>query len=47
MLPPDWVLNLMWSQLYAAWAYLGERPSASRHHVLDLLTRTLANSIRP
>ncbi|WP_239079925.1 TetR/AcrR family transcriptional regulator [Paractinoplanes brasiliensis] len=47
VLPADWVLNLLWSQLYAAWSYLGERPGSSRHHVLDLLTRTLANALRP
>ncbi|GAB2611615.1 TetR family transcriptional regulator [Paractinoplanes abujensis] len=47
VLPADWVLNLLWSQLYAAWSYLGERPDASRHHVLDLLTRTLTNALRP
>ncbi|MEU8815392.1 TetR/AcrR family transcriptional regulator [Actinoplanes sp. NPDC048796] len=46
VLPPDWVISLMWSQLYAAWSYLAERPGASRHHVLDLLTRTLANAVR-
>ena len=45
-LPADWVLNLMWSQLYAAWSYLGERPHASRHEVLALLTRTFGNALR-
>ncbi|WP_250001522.1 TetR/AcrR family transcriptional regulator [Actinoplanes sp. M2I2] len=46
-LPADWVLGLLWSQLYAAWEYLGQRRDASRHHVLDLLTRTLSNALRP
>ncbi|MGK5680636.1 TetR/AcrR family transcriptional regulator [Actinoplanes sp. URMC 104] len=46
-LPADWVLSTLWSQLYAAWSYLGERPDESRHHVLDLLTRTLSNAFRP
>ncbi len=46
-LPADWVLSLLWSQLYAAWAYLGERKDSSRHQVLDLLTRTLANALAP
>ncbi|MFC3742403.1 TetR/AcrR family transcriptional regulator [Paractinoplanes deccanensis] len=46
VLPADWVVSLMWSQLYAAWSYLGERPGASRHYVLDLLTRTVANAVR-
>jgi TetR/AcrR family transcriptional regulator, repressor for lfrA len=45
-LPADWVLSLLWSQLYAAWAYLGERRDVSRHQVLDLLTRTLSNALR-
>ncbi|WP_307872916.1 TetR/AcrR family transcriptional regulator [Paractinoplanes ovalisporus] len=47
VLPSDWVLSVLWSQLYAAWAYLGERPESSRHHVLDLLTRTLSHSFGP
>ena len=47
VLPADWVLNLLWSQLYSAWSYLGERPNASRHDVLALLTRTLGNALRP
>ncbi|WP_250028788.1 TetR/AcrR family transcriptional regulator [Paractinoplanes maris] len=46
-LPPDWVLALLWSQLYAAWEYRAQRQDASRHHVLDLLTRTLSNALRP
>ncbi|MCO8273593.1 TetR/AcrR family transcriptional regulator [Actinoplanes sp. TRM 88003] len=46
-LPSDWVLALLWSQLYAAWEYRAQRQDASRHHVLDLLTRTLSNALRP
>ena len=46
-LPADWVQSLIWSQLYAAWSYLGERPAVSRHDVLALLTRTIANALRP
>jgi len=45
-LPPDWVITLLWSQLYAAWEYRAQRPEESRHHVLDLLTRTLSNALR-
>jgi TetR/AcrR family transcriptional repressor of lfrA len=46
LLPADWVISLMWSHLYAAWAYLGERPEASRHYALELLTRTFSNALR-
>lgn len=46
-LPSDWVLTLLWSQLYAAWEYRAQRPGDSRHQVLDLLTRTLSNALRP
>jgi TetR/AcrR family transcriptional regulator, repressor for lfrA len=43
-LPAAWVQNLIWSQLYAGWSYLGEA-GASRHEVLRLLLRTLDGAI--
>ncbi|WP_308121182.1 TetR/AcrR family transcriptional regulator [Paractinoplanes bogorensis] len=46
-LPSEWILSVLWSQMYAAWSYLGERPDSSRHDVLDLLIRTLSNSLTP
>ena len=46
-LPADWLESLMWSQLYAAWAYLSDNPDASRHHVLHLLIRSLGNAVAP
>ncbi|MEV4345289.1 TetR/AcrR family transcriptional regulator [Actinoplanes sp. NPDC049596] len=46
VLPADWVIGLLWSQLYAAWEYLRDHPDASRHHVLDLLIRTMGNAVR-
>jgi TetR/AcrR family transcriptional repressor of lfrA len=46
-LPADWLENLMWSQLYAAWSYLGDNADASRHHVLHLLIRSLGNALAP
>jgi TetR/AcrR family transcriptional regulator, repressor for lfrA len=44
-LPADWLESLLWSQLYAAWSYVRDHPQASRHHVLDLLLRTLGNAL--
>jgi hypothetical protein len=46
-LPADWLENLLWSQLYAAWSYHKDHPEASRHHVLGLLIRSLANAMTP
>lgn len=46
-LPADWLANLMWSQLYAAWSYLGDNADASRHHVLHLLLHSLGNALTP
>ncbi|WP_406104638.1 TetR/AcrR family transcriptional regulator [Micromonospora globbae] len=43
-LPADWVQSLIWSQLYAGWAYQGEM-GASRHEVLRLILRTVAGAI--
>jgi AcrR family transcriptional regulator len=44
-LPAEWLESLMWSQLYAAWSFLGDHPDASRHHVLHLLIRSLGNAL--
>lgn len=43
-LPADWVQSLIWSQLYAGWAYLAET-GASRHEVLRLILRTVDGAI--
>ncbi|MDO3703028.1 TetR/AcrR family transcriptional regulator [Micromonospora sp. C28SCA-DRY-2] len=47
-LPADWLQSLVWSQLYAGWAYLAET-GASRHEVLRLILRTVdgAIAVRP
>ena len=46
-LPAGWLENLFWSQMYAAWAHLGDNPDMSRHEVLHLLLRSLGNALRP
>ncbi|WP_433392553.1 TetR/AcrR family transcriptional regulator [Micromonospora sp. KLBMP9576] len=43
-LPEGWVQSLIWSQLYAGWAYLAET-GASRHEVLRLILRTVDGAI--
>jgi AcrR family transcriptional regulator len=43
-LPAGWVQSLVWSQLYAGWAYLAET-GASRHEVLRLILRTVDGAI--
>jgi AcrR family transcriptional regulator len=43
-LPAAWVQSLIWSQLYAAWAYLAET-GASRHEVLRLVLRTVGGAV--
>jgi AcrR family transcriptional regulator len=43
-LPADWVQSLVWSQLYAGWAYVAET-GASRHEVLRLILRTVDGAI--
>ncbi|WBB67968.1 TetR/AcrR family transcriptional regulator [Micromonospora sp. WMMD812] len=43
-LPADWVQSLIWSQLYAGWAYLRDN-GASRHEVLRLVLRTVDGAI--
>jgi TetR/AcrR family transcriptional repressor of lfrA len=43
-LPAGWVQSLIWSQLYAGWAYLAES-GASRHEVLRLVLRTVAGAV--
>ncbi|MFC0505530.1 TetR/AcrR family transcriptional regulator [Micromonospora costi] len=45
-LPVDWVQSLIWSQLYAGWAYRAET-GASRHDVLRLVLRTVDGAIAP
>ena len=36
--------SLIWSQLYAGWAYLADT-GASRHEVLRLLLRTVGGAV--
>lgn len=43
-LPADWLENLLWSLLYAAWSH---KIPESRHRVLDLLLRSIGNAVRP
>ncbi|MEU5944923.1 TetR/AcrR family transcriptional regulator [Micromonospora sp. NPDC047465] len=43
-LPADWVQSLVWSQLYAGWAYVAET-GASRHETLRLILRTVDGAI--
>ena len=43
-LPPAWVQNVIWSQLYASWSYLNET-QASRHDVLRLLLRCVSGAV--
>jgi TetR/AcrR family transcriptional repressor of lfrA len=45
-LPPVWVQNLLWSQLYAGWNYLAEH-GASRHDTLRLVLRCVSGAVRP
>lgn len=45
-LTPEWVVNLMWSMLYAADAHARDH-GGSRHEALDLATRSLAGALRP
>ncbi|MFC4066486.1 TetR/AcrR family transcriptional regulator [Actinoplanes subglobosus] len=45
-LPPVWVQNLVWSQLYAGWNYLAEC-GASRHDTLRLVLRCVSGAVRP
>ncbi|SDZ46256.1 transcriptional regulator, TetR family [Micromonospora pattaloongensis] len=42
-LPPPWVHNLLWAQLYAAYGYLADSDT-SRHTVLGLLVRTVTGA---
>ncbi|MDR7324438.1 MULTISPECIES: TetR/AcrR family transcriptional regulator [Catenuloplanes] len=44
-LPPGWVETLIWSQLYAGWAYTAD--GASRHDTLRLVLRTLTGALTP
>ncbi|MFI7649885.1 hypothetical protein ACIBTZ_27960 [Micromonospora sp. NPDC049460] len=43
-LPAGWVQSLIWSQLYAGWAYVAET-GASRHETLRLILRTVDGAI--
>ncbi len=43
-LPAGWVQSLIWSQLYAGWAYLADT-GASRHEVLRLILRTVDGAV--
>ncbi|SFF15573.1 DNA-binding transcriptional regulator, AcrR family [Actinoplanes philippinensis] len=45
-LPPVWVQNLVWSQLYAGWSYQSEH-GASRHDALRLVLRCVSGAVRP
>ncbi|GIF72206.1 TetR/AcrR family transcriptional regulator [Asanoa siamensis] len=45
-LPAPWLSSLMWSQLYAGWAYVTQH-GASRHEVLNLLVRTVDGAVTP
>lgn len=45
-LTPEWVINLLWSILYAADAHARDHGS-SRHEALDLATRSLAGALGP
>ncbi|GAB7050183.1 TetR/AcrR family transcriptional regulator [Catenuloplanes indicus] len=44
-LPAGWVESLIWSQLYAGWAYTAD--GASRHDTLRLVLRTLTGALTP
>ncbi len=43
-LPADWLQSLIWSQLYAGWAYQAQT-GVSRHEVLRLVLRTVDGAI--
>jgi TetR/AcrR family transcriptional repressor of lfrA len=43
-LPAAWVQSIVWSQLYAGWAFLAAT-DASRHEVLGLILRTVGAAI--
>jgi TetR/AcrR family transcriptional repressor of lfrA len=45
-LPAEWLSSLMWSQLYAAWSYVGHH-GTSRHEVLGLVIRTVDGAVAP
>lgn len=45
-LPAAWITSLIWSQLYAGWAYIAEH-GVSRHEALRLILRCVAGAVRP
>jgi AcrR family transcriptional regulator len=45
-LPSSWVISLMWSQLYAGWAYMAEH-GVTRHEALRLVLRSIAGAVAP
>jgi len=45
-LPAPWIVSLIWSQLYAGWAYIAEH-SVSRHEALRLILRCVAGAVTP
>jgi TetR/AcrR family transcriptional regulator, repressor for lfrA len=45
-LPAGWLQSLIWSQLYAGWAYVNES-GTSRHEALRLVLRTIEGAIAP
>ncbi|HWS38967.1 MAG TPA: TetR/AcrR family transcriptional regulator [Actinoplanes sp.] len=45
-LPVTWVQNIIWSQLYAGWSYIGEA-HVSRHEALRLILRSVEGAVTP
>jgi AcrR family transcriptional regulator len=45
-LPSSWVISVMWSQLYAGWAYMAEH-GVTRHEALRLVLRSVAGAVAP
>ncbi len=45
-LPSSWVISLLWSQLYAGWAYMAEH-GLSRHEVMRLVLRSVTGALTP
>lgn len=45
-LPVSWVTSLVWSHLYAGWAYIAEQ-DVSRHEALRLVLRCITGAVTP
>ncbi len=45
-LPAGWVVSMIWSQLYAGWAYLAEH-GVTRHEAMRLVLRSVVGAVTP